>query len=77
MHSADYAVARCPSVHLSVTMAQHIIKLCSPPSSHTPLVFEVPNVMRLFLCIFYWCRHLRASVRLAPKQKRNRACSYM
>ena len=45
MHSADYAVARCPSVRLSVTRrycvkkAKHVIKLLSPSVSHTILVY--------------------------------------
>jgi len=45
MHSADYAVARCLSVCLSVTRrysvetAEHIIKVFSLSSSQTILVF--------------------------------------
>jgi len=59
MYSADYAVARClsiclsvrPSVCLSVTRrcsdetAKHIIKLFSPSGSHTILVFFLPYGM--------------------------------
>jgi len=44
MHSADYAVARCPSVRLSVChkpveTAKRIVTLFSPSCSHTILVF--------------------------------------
>ena len=45
MHSADYAVARCPYVRLSVTRrysvrtVTYILKLFSPLGSHTILVF--------------------------------------
>ena len=54
MHSADYAVARCPSVRLSVTRrysvetAKHILKLFSPSGSHIIPVFFVPNGMTTF-----------------------------
>jgi len=50
MHSADYVVARCPSVWLSihpsvtrpycVEMAKHIVILFSPLGSYTILVFS-------------------------------------
>ena len=40
MHSADYAVARCLSVRLSVGIeSKHILKVFSPSGSHTILVF--------------------------------------
>jgi len=51
MHSADYAVARCLSVHLSVRHApvfyqttKIIIKLFSLAGSHTILVFPYQTV---------------------------------
>jgi len=62
MHSADYAVARCPSVcqsvYLSVRLSvtrqysvettKHILKLSLSSSSHTILVFFLPNSMAIF-----------------------------
>jgi len=57
-HSADYAVARCPSVCLSVrpsvTRRYNVetdkhIKHFSASGSHTILVFFIPNVLTLFL----------------------------
>jgi len=45
MHSANYAVERCPSVYLSVTcrysveMAKYIIELISTSARHVILVF--------------------------------------
>jgi len=50
MHSADYAVAKCLSVRLTVTRryyietAKHVTKLFSPPGSHTILVFPYQPV---------------------------------
>jgi len=59
MHSADYAVARCPSVCLSVRLfvtrrysietAKHIIKLFSPSGSHDILVLN-----RQIIIIIRW-----------------------
>jgi len=54
MHSADYAVARCLSVRLSVTRPYSvqtvtcILKVFSPSGSPTILVFFIPNGMAIF-----------------------------
>ena len=64
-HSADYAVARCPSVRLSVCLsvtrrysietAKRILKLLSPSGSHTILVSPHQTVPILIFKIFI-CR---------------------
>ena len=52
IHSADYAVERCPSVCLSYAgvlskRVKLIIKLFLPSDSHT-ILFNIPNVMTIF-----------------------------
>jgi len=57
MHSADYAVARCTSVRLSVCSSHagivlkrlfnHILKLFSPSGNPTILAFSKPNRMAI------------------------------
>ena len=52
-HSADYAVARCPSVtrRYSVETAKHILKLVSPWRSPPPLT-GASNASRVKNCDF-------------------------
>jgi len=53
MHSVDYAVAIYLSLSLShagiLSKQLNILSNFSPPSSHTSLVFAVPNLMAIFL----------------------------
>ena len=53
MHSADYAVARCLSVHLSVYLSHaailsnriNALSIFSPSVGHAILVYSAPNGM--------------------------------
>jgi len=89
--SAVYAVARCLSVHVSVTRryyverARCIIKPLSPSGSHTTLVFAVPNVVEYSdtdihfdtMLITEKCVHCVGSIINLPMQRRTKMCCWL
>jgi len=63
MHSTDYAVARCLSVHLSITCRYsvetviHVLKVSSPSNIPNYSSFSIPN----WVAIFQWIPLMGAS----------------